>query len=161
MTIPPIPEGIFKNGVVINLFFNFSNIDSHSLNHTYFSLFLVSLVNVVAILEKYCTNLRWYLTKHLISVVDFRTGQFFSTWILLGSTEIPSLEITWPKNAMLSNQNSHLLSLAWSCFCRGVLIESEHVHRKYKISELYNRSASYQYYRDSKWLCGLWSTRRE
>jgi hypothetical protein len=38
--------------------------------------------------------------------------QSITPWTLLGSTEIPSLEIVWPKNFTLFNQNSHLENLA-------------------------------------------------
>jgi len=41
------------------------------------------------------------------------------------------------------------------------MIEVLPTHKKYRISELKNRSASSQYYCYSKWLCGSWSTRRD
>jgi len=58
MIIPPVPEGVFKIGAEINLFFNSSKADAHSSIYTYFSPFLISLVKGAVILEKSCTNLR-------------------------------------------------------------------------------------------------------
>jgi len=56
ITIPPVLEDVFQIGAIISPFFNYSNVAAHSSVHTYFFPFLMSFVNGVAVLEKFCTK---------------------------------------------------------------------------------------------------------
>ena len=119
ISYPLGPDGIVNIGAIVNICFNFWKLLSHLSLHSHLVFFINKCVNSVAITENPSTKHLKYSArpkKFRISITVIGFGHFITASIFVGSTEIPSLEITCPRNATRLSQNSHLLNLAYSTF---------------------------------------------